>query len=1094
MLRAWFSALLAATLGAVAGCGPAAHDGAGAGPGDAGVAPRSIASAGHPALRGLTGARARAARIRAVQTNPGPGYAVRMFGNAAHFAQLTLELHGAPAVSSERARGNRVELERGPGLTEWYASGPLGLEQGFSVAAPSEGGGIALDIAVTGARVVQAGEREVALVGARGDVLARYGEAYAADARGRALPVRLEARLGGVTLDVDARGATYPVAIDPLLWTEKQKLVPWDGTASEFGGAVAIDGTTALVGAGLAQIGSVLNQGSAYVYVRSGDTWGNQQKLLAPDGAYNARFGIAVALSGDTAIIGADHDVNGSAQGSAYIFVRNGTTWTQQQKLYDAAGSSFDRFARAVAIQGDTALVGAPDAGFSGAAYVYTRTGTTWTLQQKLTNPTAYALGFSVALSGDTAVLGATSADSTVGAVYVFVRSGTTWTEQQKLVASDGVSGDYFGGAVAVDGDTAIGATDLSSSYQGAAYVFVRNGTSWTEQQKLVGSNGAAGDDFGRNVALVGDRALIGADSHAVGAYPDQGAAYAFVRSGTTWTEQQTLATAQSASYQFGWAVGLSGTTALIGAPGFGTAHVFELVGAPCSTGNECSFCVDGTCCSDLCSTPCRSCVTGTCSTPVTDQDDDNCTGAHTCDSAGACRLKVGQACSAAADCASDFCADGVCCNTACDGACDVCSQAAGANQDGQCTLSPAGSPGAPDCSPYLCNGTSAVCAGGCSSDAGCAAGAYCAADGTCKATLAQGAACDTAAGQDCLVAGCRACATPGGCVDGYCCDTACDGACDTCDATPGTCTIQPASAPGAPACEPYLCSGSTSGCATSCAGNADCGAKAFCSAGACVGTKTRGESCTNDAACASDHCADSVCCDTACGGQCEACNLQGASGTCTPVVGAPRGARAACPKGGPDTPCASAACDGTERTSCADFADSTVTCAVASCENGVAKLAAHCDGAGQCAQPQSVDCGAYACDATTCKTTCNGDGDCAGDRHCDQTSHQCVASSKCTDATTSLDPAGNSTSCSPYVCADGICKTACTSSGDCIAGYLCDPALSTCTPQASAPSADTGGCSCRMTGMPVRRGIPGGAAWLVGLAALLSGRRRRRK
>jgi len=250
-----------------------------------------------------------------------------------------------------------------------------------------------------------------------------------------------------------------------------------------------------------------------------------QQKITASDGASDDYFGYSVSISGDTAIVGAyGNDDKGSYSGSAYVFVRSGTTWTEQQKLTASDGAAYDIFGESVSISGDTAIVGArhdDDKGSSsGSAYVFVRSGTTWTEQQKLTASDGASsdwFGWSVSISGDTAIVGAYLDDdkgSASGSAYVFVRSGTTWTEQQKLTASDGASSDYFGRSVSISGDTAIvGAyqDDDKGSASGSAYVFLRSGTTWTEQQKLTASDGGSVDHFGYSVSISGDTAIVGA-------------------------------------------------------------------------------------------------------------------------------------------------------------------------------------------------------------------------------------------------------------------------------------------------------------------------------------------------------------------------------------------------------------------------------------------------------------------------------------------------------------------------------------------------------------------------------------------------------
>ena len=372
---------------------------------------------------------------------------------------------------------------------------------------------------------------------------------------------------------------------------EQQKLTASDGRGGDtFGFEVSISGDTAIVGAY-----EDYGQGSAYVFVRSGTTWTEQQKLTASDGAAGDSFGLPVSISGDTAIVGAHrNDDNGSSSGSAYVFVRSGTTWTEQQKLTPSDGAAGDNFGHSASISGDTAIIGAmaddDNGSASGSAYVFVRSGTTWTEQQKLTASDGAAVdyfGITVSISGDIAIVGAHKSDTPgfdSGSAYVFVRSGTTWTEQQKLTPSDGAAGDIFGNSVSISGDTAIiGAygDDDNGSDSGSAYVFVRSGTTWTEQQKLTASDGAASDWFGFSVSISGDTAIVGAYEDDSG----EGSAYVFVRSGTTWTEQQKLTASDgAASDSFGRSVSISGDTAIIGAFGddddgsnSGSAYVFAL-------------------------------------------------------------------------------------------------------------------------------------------------------------------------------------------------------------------------------------------------------------------------------------------------------------------------------------------------------------------------------------------------------------------------------------------------------------------------------------------------------------------------------------
>jgi hypothetical protein len=391
--------------------------------------------------------------------------------------------------------------------------------------------------------------------------------------------------------------------------TPVQLLQPSGAALDQFGYAVAVDGDTMIVGALRDDVGANTDQGSAHVYRWTGSGWTFEATLTATGGATGDNFGISVALSGDTAIVGASGvDVGAnSSQGSAYVFVRTGTTWTQQTRLNAAGGAGGDFFGFAVALSGDTALVGAygDDVGANsnqGSAYVFTRSGTSWTQQSQL-NATGGAagdfFGVSVAISGDTAIVGAlrddVGANTDQGSAYIFTRSGTAWTEQAQLTATGGAEFDGFGTSVAISGDTAIvgayGDDVGANSDQGSATVFVRppGGTTWTQQAQLNATGGAADDVFGWSVAISGDTVVVGAYLDDVGANSDQGSAYVFTRSGSIWTQQaQLTATDGAASDRFGAAVAISGDTALMGADADdvdananqGSAWVFSRIGS----------------------------------------------------------------------------------------------------------------------------------------------------------------------------------------------------------------------------------------------------------------------------------------------------------------------------------------------------------------------------------------------------------------------------------------------------------------------------------------------------------------------------------
>ena len=286
---------------------------------------------------------------------------------------------------------------------------------------------------------------------------------------------------------INATIPNTPLTAEAVNWTQVQKLLASDGAAYDyFGFSVSLDGDTALIGTYFDNSNRYASE-SVYVFTRTGTTWALQAKLFASDGSAGSNFGASVSLDGDTALIGAHFgdDDYGGRSGSAYVFIRTGTTWTQQAKFLASDGAADFEFGRSVSLSGDTALIGEPYS-INGSAYVFTRTGTIWTQQQKiLTSDGAEydEFGWSVSLDGDTALIGAHFDDVngySSGSEYVFTRTGTTWTQQAKLLASDGEAGGTFGCSVSLDGDTAlIGAlgADDNGYWSGSAYVFKKGGS-----------------------------------------------------------------------------------------------------------------------------------------------------------------------------------------------------------------------------------------------------------------------------------------------------------------------------------------------------------------------------------------------------------------------------------------------------------------------------------------------------------------------------------------------------------------------------------------------------------------------------------------
>ena len=389
-------------------------------------------------------------------------------------------------------------------------------------------------------------------------------------------------------------------------YTEQQKLLASDQASYDYFGysvGLSSEGNTAIIGAYGESTSPNVQNGAVYIFTRVGATWSQQQKLLANDRENSALFGNSVAISadGNTVLIGAigeDTSPN-TDNGAAYVFTRSGTTWTQQSKLTASDAATADVFGRSVSLSsnGDTAIVGArledtsPSSG-NGAAYVFTRSGGSWTEQQKLTASDAESddfFGTSVALSadGNTAIVGATGEDTSPevlnGAAYVFTRSGSVWTQQQKLTASDLESSASFGTSVSLssDGNTAIVGADgedtSPNTNNGAAYVFTRSGSVWTQQQKLLASDAASGDLFGVSVSLSADGniAVIGAWGEDTAPESANGAAYVFTRTGSTWAQQQKLVASDLVTgdyFGFSTSISSDGSIVLIGAYGEGTS------------------------------------------------------------------------------------------------------------------------------------------------------------------------------------------------------------------------------------------------------------------------------------------------------------------------------------------------------------------------------------------------------------------------------------------------------------------------------------------------------------------------------------------
>jgi hypothetical protein len=705
--------------------------------------------------------------------------------------------------------------------------------------------------------------------------------------------------------------------------------------------------------------------------------------LLPLDDTPNNRFGQSVALSGSTAVIGAP------GVSTAYVFVLAEDGWHQQAKLEPPADFADRVFGSSVAISGDTILVGAPSFDLAGAAHVYARSGTSWSFSATLSadDPSAEQdeagwgslreFGASVALEGDTAAVGAPYASTGVeytgqeGAAYVFTRSGSTWTQAKKLFAINGLSGDNFGYALAISGGTIlVGSPRAAGSYEGRSYAFTRSGGDWDDGEELPVPDGLAYAEFGYSVALRADVAVVGAWSHRGRFAAEllgyrQGAAFVYTRTSSGWALQADWLVADDGEDldSFGSAVAVSGNTAMAGAPSAGgelgdadTVYVFDPFTNPdiqSRIGNRGerpffggSLALEG----DVA-------VVGTLF---------GRNGAY----AAELRVVDGGACTSNLECRARHCVGGVCCDVACTGACESCAT-------GTCTPLPQSS-GTPSCAPYLCGEAGGGCPTSCTAHSHCVDTHHCV-DGLCVPRLASGEACTEAHA----------------CESGRCAD------------------------------------------------------------GTCAGTLRLGARCARALDCETGFCADGFCCDQRCEQQCEACDVTGAHGTCSPVTGAPHGQRPAC--AGADTVCGGQ-CDGEHSAACA-YPTSATGCGT-SCTDDMQTDSA-CNGQGACEAGHPYSCGSYACsnDSVACKKRCDSTHDCASGFTC--LNEHCELGATCSGDWTAQSTDGTPQDCKPYRCERGSCRTTCDVPSDCAEGSVCDKA-GHCVPapSASSSSGESGGCS----------------------------------
>jgi hypothetical protein len=579
----------------------------------------------------------------------------------------------------------------------------------------------------------------------------------------------------------------------------------------------------------------------------------------------------SVAIDGDPAVNGL----------SPAVFTRNGGAWSWVQQLPPPPVTG--NFGTSVAIKGGTIVVG--DYFGRGNVCTYAFDGNVWALAQELdvTSLSASAsAGWAVATDGDTVFVGAPndlSWDTGPGVVLAFVRAGGDWTLQQQLQPLDSRPNDHFGYAVAVEGDNA------AVCEPDAAYFFARIGGAWSQSAQfaypgsyavvLSGDRAIVRDHvllrdaagtWSEETTLVGPSLLLDSKSTIAGdiavvaegtdSYGALHALHIFARVNGVWIPQSSLNPGQPIR-----ALALSGRSLIVGHYAGVDASIQTLVyRLAAGDGDACT--ADGDCASGVCQ-------------------------GNVCCSSSVCGVAQGEPCTPGVTaCASGFCYDGYCCDRSCVGACEACNPAdvgiPGSN--GTCVTAPSRWPGkAPTCAPFACNGSDPSCAYDCNDDESCPPAGFCASS-VCVPRKGLGEPCFECGGFECPVC------LSGWCADHVCCDTACPGNCDACAAsndvaTNGICTPLPAGSPGR--CEGFVCDGVSHDCPSWCTSEAVCAPGYACSSGVCT-PRLPETDCTRDEDCRGAPCVDGVCCDAQCTGGCQVCTQERgatADGTCTTLA-----------------------------------------------------------------------------------------------------------------------------------------------------------------------------------------------------------------
>jgi hypothetical protein len=544
-------------------------------------------------------------------SNSGGQLALSLQGIAAGHAGLAVQ-----PVSPISTR-NRVSYPRGP-VSEWYANGPLGLEQGFQVARPlGHADTLTLTLGLGGSlrARMQADGRGISLIAPDGKIAMRYGRLSASDAAGRALPVSLALRGDRVVIHVTTAGARYPVTVDPLV--EEGQLSASNSTPEGgMGSSVAIDGSTVIVGEPSAVVSGSTSangapQGAVYVYTEPPAGWANATQtaeLIASDGGANDQYrdddglGSAIAISGDTIVASAPSATAGGASGvlfagKIYVFIKPSGGWvnsTENAQLSASDASDPDYLGSSVATDGQTVVAGEPDNngegdGGPGALYVFSEPAGGWKSElqtAKLTAPSTSALGATVAVTGSTIVAGApyTTVNSKEGAGALYEYTEPTsggWQSTSSPTAtltSGGPADESLGTSVALEGSTLVAGAANNFDPGGApssAYVFTEPQTGWETTQtpvaRLTPSDPSSAEHFGGSVGISGPTIAVGAEfAPPAVEHSDEGATYIYSEPAGGWAStsaQNAKLAAPEANFEQGKSVGVAGSSIVEGAP-----------------------------------------------------------------------------------------------------------------------------------------------------------------------------------------------------------------------------------------------------------------------------------------------------------------------------------------------------------------------------------------------------------------------------------------------------------------------------------------------------------------------------------------------